>query len=151
MADSAPEFLTGQFIGEGHVETFTANAALTKGDLVKIATADRSVSVTVTGDRANGVALKTVSANQQVPVLVLGKTKLLAGGAITRGSAIKAVTKTAGNGVAVTAVRTLPAGAVAVTSTAATPPVESGIGCGLALDSAAADGDGFLVLFNGIG
>ncbi len=155
MADSAPEFLTGQFIGEGHIETFTANAALTKGDVVKILTADRSVSASSSNDKSIGVALKTVSSGQATPVLVFGKTKLLAGGAITRGAAVKAVTKTAGNGVVVAAVNTvtIPSGATAVTSTSAQPSmtVESGIALGVALDSTAADGDAFLALINGVG
>src|SRR3990170_5053484 len=75
-------------------ESFKAQNAITKGQLVKISTHTlgeiSSVDVAGAGDKAIGMAKKTVVAGEHVPVLRLGKAKLTAGGAISTGAAIKA-------------------------------------------------------------
>jgi len=134
-------------------ESFKAQNAITKGQLVKISTHTAgeisSVDVAGAGDKAIGMAKKTVVAGEQVPVLRLGKAKITAGGAITTGAAIKA----GATGKAVAAVRTvtIPSGATTVTSTSAQPSmtVEGGLACGTANQTTAADGDTFIADING--
>ena len=103
--------------------SFKAQANITKGQAVKMSTHTAGVigSVTVAGagDKAIGVALKTVNANEYVPVLLQGIVKVTASGAITIGAAVKS----GASGVVAAAVRTvtIPTGATAVTSTSAQP------------------------------
>jgi len=145
--DKAPEYLTGAFAGEGTIETFKAGSAVTKGYVVKL-TGDLQVEHSANNEKSIGVALKAAASGEYVPVLVRGKVKLTAAGAISVGAAVKA----AGSGkvqAAVTTV-TIPTGATTVTSTSAQPSmtVESGIAFGVALQSASADGDTILCIID---
>jgi len=74
--------------------SFKAQSAITKGDVVKMDTHTSgslgSVSkVTGTDDKPLGVAMKTVSAGEYVPVLVSGVIKVTGSGAITIGTWVK--------------------------------------------------------------
>lgn len=134
-------------------ESFKAQAIITKGQLVKISTHTAgeisSVDVAGAGDKAIGMAKKTVAAGEQVPVLRLGKAKITAGGAMSTGVAIKA--GAAGKAVAAVRTVTIPTGATAVTSTSANPSmtVEGGLACGTANQTTAADLDTFVADING--
>ena len=70
------------------IETFTAGAAITKGDPVYLS-ADDTVSPAAADQNCIGIATKTVSSGQPCPVLTRGRVKVKAGGAITRGKAVK--------------------------------------------------------------
>ncbi len=143
--DKAPEYVTGAFVGEGTVETFKAGSAITKGYVVKL-TGDLQVGHSANNDKSIGIALKSAASGEYLPVLVRGKVKLTAAGAISVGAAIKA----AGSGKvqAAAATVTVPAGSTTVVSTSAQPSmtVESGIAFGVALQSASADGDTILCI-----
>jgi len=140
--DKAPEWLLGAFAGEGNVETFKVQTgqSVSKGDVVKLV-ADRTVQQSGAGDKSIGVALRTGSAGDYIPVLVRGKVKVTAGGAISAGAAVKA--GASGRVVAAVAAVTIPSGATTVTSSSAQPSmtVEACIALGVALDAASADGD----------
>jgi len=69
------------------IETFEAAAAITKGYPVYLS-ADDKVSPSPGGDDAIGVALKTVDSGERCPVLLRGRVKVKAAGAITRGKAV---------------------------------------------------------------
>ena len=69
------------------IETFEAEADITKGYPVYLSSDDK-VSPSPGGDDAIGVAVKTVSAGQPCPVLIRGRVKVTAAGAITRGKAV---------------------------------------------------------------
>jgi len=69
------------------IETFEAAAAITKGSPVYLS-ADDKVSPSPGGDDAIGVALKTVAQGQPCPMLIRGRVKVTAAGAITRGKAV---------------------------------------------------------------
>lgn len=69
------------------VENFEAAADITKGYPVYLSDDDK-VSPSPGGDDAIGIALKTVSAGEQCPVLIRGRVKVTAAGAITRGKAV---------------------------------------------------------------
>ena len=69
------------------IETFEAEAAITKGDTVYLS-ADDKVSPSPGGDDAIGIATKNVASGQPCPVLTRGRVKVKAGGAITRGKAV---------------------------------------------------------------
>jgi len=69
------------------IETFTAGAAVTKGDSVYLS-ADDTVNPATSAQDCIGIAVKTVSANQPCPVLIRGRVKAKAGGSITRGKAV---------------------------------------------------------------
>jgi len=92
---SQPSDLTGKpwmAVGETDdpnaiIETFTAAGSITKGSPVYLS-ADDKVAASPGGDDAIGVALKTVSTGQPCPVLVRGRVKVTAAGAITRGKAV---------------------------------------------------------------
>jgi len=74
-------------------ESFEAAANITKGSPVYLSEDDK-VSPSPGGDDAIGIALKTVSSGEQCPVLIRGRVKVVAAGAITRGKAVCS----AGNG-----------------------------------------------------
>jgi hypothetical protein len=77
------------FISEGEiVSLFKATAAVTKGTLVRL-TGDLEVQPAVVDSDPIGVALKDVSSGEYVPVCIHGVCKVKAGGAITRGKAVK--------------------------------------------------------------
>jgi hypothetical protein len=69
------------------VETFVADAAIVKGDPVYLS-ADDQVTPAAAAQACIGIALKTVTDTQPVPVLIRGRVKVAAGGAITRGKAV---------------------------------------------------------------
>ena len=69
------------------IETYTADAAITKGDPVYLSSDDK-VSPAAAAQDCIGVAVKTVAAGAPAAVLTEGKVKVKAGGAITRGKAV---------------------------------------------------------------
>ncbi len=69
------------------IESFEAEAAVTKGSPVYLS-ADDKVSPSPGGDDAIGVAVKTVALGEMCPVLKRGRVKVTASGAITRGKAV---------------------------------------------------------------
>jgi len=69
------------------IETYEATATITKGDPVYLS-ADDKVSPATSAQDCIGVALKSVASGDPCPVLVRGRVKVKAGGAITRGKAV---------------------------------------------------------------
>ena len=69
------------------IETFTAGAAITKGDPVYLSD-DDTVSPATSDQDCMGVAAKTVASGQPCPVLIRGRVKVKAGEAVTRGKAV---------------------------------------------------------------
>jgi hypothetical protein len=69
------------------IETFTADAAITKGDPVYLS-ADDQVTPAAAAQDCIGIATKTVADTKPCPVLIRGRVKVKAGGAITRGKAV---------------------------------------------------------------
>jgi len=68
-------------------ETFEAAADVTKGDPVYLS-ADDKVSPAAAAQDCIGIAVKTVASGAMCPVLMRGRVKVKAGGAITRGKAV---------------------------------------------------------------
>jgi hypothetical protein len=66
------------------IETFTADAAITKGLPVYLS-ADDQVTCAAAAQNCIGVAVKTVEDTKSCPVLTRGRVKVKAGGAIARG------------------------------------------------------------------
>ena len=69
------------------IESFEAEADITKGDPVYLSD-DNKVSPATSAKDCIGIALKSVSTGELCPVLVRGRVKVKAGGAITRGKAV---------------------------------------------------------------
>jgi len=69
------------------IESYEAAADVTKGDPVYLS-ADDKVSPAAAAQDCIGIATKTVSSGDQCPVLIRGRVKVAAGGAITRGKAV---------------------------------------------------------------
>jgi hypothetical protein len=69
------------------VETFVADAAIVKGDPVYLS-ADDQVTPAAAAQSCIGIALQSVADTEHVPVLIRGRVKVAAGGAITRGKAV---------------------------------------------------------------
>jgi hypothetical protein len=69
------------------IESFEAEAAITKGDPVYLSS-DHKVSPAVAAQDCIGIAVKSASIAEQCPVLIRGRVKVKAGGAITRGKAV---------------------------------------------------------------
>lgn len=69
------------------IESFEASAAIAKGDPVYLS-ADNKVSPATSAQDCIGVAVKSAAAGEPCPVLVRGRVKVKAGGAITRGKAV---------------------------------------------------------------
>ncbi|MCW3993105.1 MAG: DUF2190 family protein [Candidatus Bathyarchaeota archaeon] len=69
------------------IETFEAAADITKGDPVHLS-ADDKVSPAAAAQECIGIATKTVSSGDPCPVLIRGRVKVKAGGAIARGGAV---------------------------------------------------------------
>ena len=69
------------------IETFTADADITKGDPVYLS-ADDQVTPAASAQDCIGIATKTVSDTEPCPVLIRGRVKVKAGGAIARGKAV---------------------------------------------------------------
>ena len=72
---------------EALIETFTADAAITKGLPVYLS-ADGQVTCATAAQNCIGVPVKTVADTKPCPVLVKGRIKVTAGGAIARGVAV---------------------------------------------------------------
>jgi hypothetical protein len=66
------------------IESFEAEAAVTKGSPVYLSSDDK-VSPSPGGDMAIGVAVKTTAIGDMCPVLRKGRVKVVANGPITRG------------------------------------------------------------------
>ncbi|MGB9960278.1 MAG: DUF2190 family protein [Candidatus Bathyarchaeales archaeon] len=69
------------------IDTFEAAAAITKGDPVYLS-ADDKVSPATSAQDCIGIVLKSVAQGDPCPVLIHGRVKVKAGGAITRGKAV---------------------------------------------------------------
>ncbi len=69
------------------IESYEAAAAVTKGDPVYLS-ADNKVSPATSAQDCIGVAVKSGASGEQCPVLISGRVKVKAGGAITRGKAV---------------------------------------------------------------
>ena len=69
------------------IESFEAAVAVTKGDPVYLS-ADNKVSPATAAQDCLGVAVKSAAAGEPCPVLIQGRVKVKAGGAITRGKAV---------------------------------------------------------------
>jgi hypothetical protein len=69
------------------IETFTAGAAITKGDPVYLS-GDDTVTPATSDQDCIGIATKTVASGEPCPVLVSGRVKVKAGEAVTRGKAV---------------------------------------------------------------
>ena len=69
------------------IESFLAGATITKGDPVYLS-ADDTVSPAAATQDCIGIAVKTVASGAMCPVLMRGRVKVKAGGAITRGKAV---------------------------------------------------------------
>jgi hypothetical protein len=69
------------------IESFEAEAAVTKGDPVYLSS-DHKVSPAAAAQNCIGIAVKSASIAEQCPVLIRGRVKVKAGGAITRGKAV---------------------------------------------------------------
>ena len=113
------------------IESFEAEAAITKGSPVYLSSDDK-VSTSPGGDDAIGVAAKTIAIGEMCPVLKRGRVKVKANGAITRG---KAVCSAANGKVAPLVDQPVDEGG------AATYTVFYNRKLGTALESAIADGD----------
>ena len=151
MADLFPALALGDCLDEAQAVVLPfkiVTAAITKGQAVKVSTHVAgelgSITVAVAGEKAHGVALKGGAVGDVIPVALSGGVKVTASGAIPVGSPVKS----GAAGVVVAAVNTvtIPSGATTVTSDVAQPSmtVESGIACGIALQTFA-DGDTGLI------
>jgi hypothetical protein len=69
------------------IESYEAEAAVTKGDPVYLSSNDK-VSPAAAAQDCIGIAVKTVALGAQCPVLTRGRVKVKAGGAITRGKRV---------------------------------------------------------------
>jgi hypothetical protein len=69
------------------IESFEAEAAVTKGDPVYLSSDDK-VSPAAAAQDCIGIAVKTVALGAQCPVLTAGRVKVKAGAAITLGKAV---------------------------------------------------------------
>jgi hypothetical protein len=69
------------------IEAFEATAAITKGDPVYLS-ADNKVGPATSAQDCVGIAVKSVASGDPCPVLMRGRVKVKAGGAITRGKAV---------------------------------------------------------------
>jgi hypothetical protein len=74
---------------EAIIETFVADAAIVKSDPVYLS-ADDQVTPAAAAQSCIGIALQSVADTEHVPVLIRGRVKVAAGGAITRGKAVYA-------------------------------------------------------------
>jgi len=69
------------------IESYEAAAAVTKGDPVYLS-ADDKVSPATAAQDCIGIAVKSVAQSERCPILISGRVKVKAGGAITRGKAV---------------------------------------------------------------
>ena len=71
------------------IESYEAEAAVTKGDPVYLSS-DHKVSTASAAQNCIGIAVKSALVAAQCPVLIRGRVKVKAGGAIARGKAVYA-------------------------------------------------------------
>jgi hypothetical protein len=71
------------------IESYEAEANVTKGDPVYFSS-DHKVSPSAAAQNCVGIAVKSAGAAAQCPVLIRGRVKVKAGGAIDRGKAVYA-------------------------------------------------------------
>jgi hypothetical protein len=69
------------------IQSYQAENTVTKGDPVYFSS-DHKVSPAAAAQNCIGIALKTAAATEQCPVLIRGRVKVKAGGAIARGKAV---------------------------------------------------------------
>jgi hypothetical protein len=69
------------------IESYEAEATVTKGDPVYLS-ADDQISPATSAQDCIGIAVKGAAAGERCPVLVSGRVKVKAGGAVTRGKAV---------------------------------------------------------------
>ncbi|MCW3998740.1 MAG: DUF2190 family protein [Candidatus Bathyarchaeota archaeon] len=69
------------------IESYMAEAAVAKGDLVYLSS-DGKVSAAAEAQDCIGVAVKAADEDAQCPVLIRGRVKVKAGGVIHRGKAV---------------------------------------------------------------
>ena len=69
------------------IVSFEAAAQVTKGDPIYLS-ADDKVSPAAAAQNCIGIAVKNAASAEQCPVLIQGRVKVKAGGAITRGRAV---------------------------------------------------------------
>jgi hypothetical protein len=115
----------------GTIAEYTAGGSITKGQVVAFSGSMTVVAASAATDQTAGVALRSASSGQTLPVLVKGVVKVTAGGAITVGNVV-----TGSTGGKVAAV----GGTWAATM--------GGAMLGQALNAASADGDLILVRVN---
>ena len=150
MSDPSPGIRLGQILfkaGERATATVKADTtSMSGGELLRVGDADGELALAGSGDIAVAVLAdgQSIAANTTGPAAVyyLGSVvKLRAGGAVTRGSWVKPTTS--GKVIQASSSVTVPSGGTTVTSTSAQPSmtVEGFSALGVALDSAAADGD----------
>ena len=72
---------------EALIETFTADAAITKGLPVYLS-ANGQVTCAAAAQNCIGIPVESIADTKPCPVLVRGRIKVTAGGAITRGAAV---------------------------------------------------------------
>jgi len=93
MADLYSDIAVGDAKIQGVTLSFEANAAITKGQAVKyvaVASALPKVDVAGAGEKAIGIAAKTVAQGEQCPVYMSGSVvKVTFGGAITTGQRVQ--------------------------------------------------------------
>jgi len=71
------------------IESFEAEAAVTKGDPVYLSSDDK-VSSAANAQDCIGIAVKSAGVGELCPVLIRGRVKVKVGAAITRGKAVSA-------------------------------------------------------------
>ncbi|XHH10485.1 MAG: capsid cement protein [Candidatus Bathyarchaeia archaeon] len=69
------------------IESYEAAAQIVKGDPVYFS-ADHKVSSAAAAQNCIGIAVKGAAQGEQCPVLISGRVKVKAGGAVTRGRAV---------------------------------------------------------------
>ena len=69
------------------IESYEAEATVTKGDPVYLSDDDK-ISPAAAAQECIGIAVKDAALGERCPVLVSGRVKVKAGGAITRGKAV---------------------------------------------------------------
>lgn len=77
-----------------HVVDYEAETAVTKGQTVYFSSAGKVSPTSAAGQKAAGIALKTVAIGGMVPVVKKGKVKVTAGGVV----AVGAIVGTGGTG-----------------------------------------------------
>ena len=75
-------------VGSALILDYEAEAAITKGDPVYLSS-DGKVSPATSDQNCIGIATKSVAIGEKCPVCARGRVKVTAGGAITRGKAVK--------------------------------------------------------------